>query len=177
MAEMIGVPAPVSRNDETDIDDRVDSEEKEGLGTLRLARLSGSSPYYSVIKYYKAAASIVKGKALVKSTASANPNLLITAATTNKGDLPSGIAAANVSNTNYFSYAYVYGYCPGAFVGTAIASDLRLGLGGTTAGYLTSEFANATLVNATSPMFFAWNHMANTDAATLNSITIKTWLG
>lgn len=178
MAEGIGTLQPVMRNDENDIDDLVKSTDTVGAGTLRLIRNSASSPYYSVVKWYKAGASITKGAALVHDIAlSVDPNQLYKASTTQAGWLAAGIAAAAVSNTGYFSYCYVYGWCPSAIVGTAIASAQILTIAGTNNGLGALSIATSTTaVNTNVKIPFAINHWANSDAATLSSITIQTWL-
>lgn len=176
MTQFLGTLSPVGRNDESDIDDAAHSTAKDSVGALRLIRVSESSPYYSVIKYYKAMATVSKGMALIRDTAAANPNNLKHAATANGQQLPAGIAAADVSNTGYFSYAYIYGYCPAAKVGTSLASDTPLKLGASIAGYLSVLQANATLVDATVPVFFAENLGLNAGTTGLSPITIKVWL-
>ena len=179
MAEFLGTLQPVGRNDENDISSKAEATATDGLGNLRLVRKSSGSPYMSIVRYYQAGATIRQGAPLTHHPSlSVDPNVLYEASTSQAGFLAAGIAAANVSNTLYFSYAYVYGYCPGARVATALASGITLTIGATTAGvaYL-GEASTASNNPSLTRMAFAMNQFANTDIATLSSIIITTMLG
>jgi hypothetical protein len=68
------------------------------------------------------------------------------------GDGCKGIAAAAVSNTGYYSFAFIAGYCPAIRFPSTHDTNVpyRLGTGGAGSGYL-QAMLNATTGNATYP--------------------------
>lgn len=114
-----------------------------------------STDLWSLVKYYQANASIVKGTALVRPTAASQGYVLTTAGTADvNGYTLKGIAAANVSNTGYFSFAYIGGYCPEIVFGSA-ASGVAHGISGSVAGQFTQySSAGSTIALNTKPFFF-----------------------
>lgn len=186
MGKFKPLPHVVGFKDEQDIEDAVYSS----LSGLKLA--PGTICCYvtddgaggdkvSYVRLYKAGATITQGAPLTHANGlvfeTVNPNILFKASASQAGHPAAGIAAANVSNTGYYSWAYVYGYCPAARVSTAIASGAMLTIGGSTNGL--SSLQEATLAATSGKLMvpFAVNHYANTDIATLSSITITRWLG
>lgn len=114
-----------------------------------------SADKWSWLKYYQANASIVKGTALVRPTAATAGYVLTTAGTADVNSYAlKGIAAANVSNTGYFSFAYIGGYCPDIVFGSA-ASGVAHGISGSVAGQFTQySSAGSTIALNTKPFFF-----------------------
>lgn len=114
-----------------------------------------STDKWSLVKYYQANASIAKGVALVRPAAASQGYVLTTAATTDVNSYAlKGIAAANVSNTGYFSFAYIGGYVPDIVFGSA-ASGVAHGISGSVAGQLTQySSAGSTIAINTKPFFF-----------------------
>lgn len=99
----------------------------------------------SLLKYYKAAATIAQGQTLGQDPGSRNPYQVEAASTTIGGqNLFKGIAAANVSNTGYYFWAYVGGYCPAAAMPTNYASMQPMRLSATYTGRLSSAAINAS---------------------------------
>lgn len=179
MGTFLPFPAVAGVNNESDIDEFVHATAKISPGTILFYREgTGDTAKMSVVKYYKAASSIPQGVALVHDeAASVNPNQLAKASTSNAGQLAAGIAAAAVSNTGYYSFCYIYGYCPAARVGTAVASGVNLTIAATNNGLGALSEATVAATSSKMTVGFARNHFANTDAATNSSITINAWLG
>jgi len=114
-----------------------------------------SADKWSILSYYQANASIVKGMGLVRPAAASQGYVLTTAATADVDSYAlKGIAAADVSNTGYFSFCYKGGYCPDIMFGSAASGTLH-GLSGSTAGQF-SPFSSAgsTIALNTKPFFF-----------------------
>lgn len=125
---------------------------------------------WSFLKYYQANASIVKGTALVRPAAASQGYVLTTAATTDVNSYAlKGIAAADVSNTGYFSLAYIGGYCPDIIFGSA-ASGVLHGISGSVAGQFTQySSAGSTIAINTKPFFFPVTAFDVTTAGTAAS--------
>jgi len=120
-----------------------------------IAFFKTSTDKWSLVKYYQANASILQGIGLVRPVAATAGYVLTTAATTDVNSFAlKGIAAANVSNTGYFSFAYIGGYCPNIIFGSA-ASGVLHGLSGSVAGNFTQySSAGSTIAINTRPFFF-----------------------
>lgn len=112
-----------------------------------------SSGRWSVVKYYQAAASVRQGAVLQHAIGSA-ANVLREAvlSQTEAGDTCRGIAAAEVSNTSYYSFAFVAGYCPAIRFPSTHDTNVpyRMATGGAGSGYL-QALLNATYGSSTSP--------------------------
>lgn len=159
-------------------------------GTVQWYR--DSSNRVSVLKYYKAAATIAAGAALVKDTVLRDPNVLKQSTTAESGHaLCKGIAAAAVSNTGYYSWAFIAGYCPAAAINSGYASNQPMRISGTTTGKfgsipnynataLSSYTALATLP-AQHPVIWTLGAESTatdaTDVFTTVSCVIEGWLG
>lgn len=141
----VGINPPIAKvNHDSGIASQVDSTAQVTAG--HIAFFKDSSNRWSMLKYYEAGASILQGAALVQDTAARDPNQLITAATdhANVGNVCKGIAAAAVSNTGRYSWAYIAGYCPDAAMPTNYASNQFMKLSATYAGRLSSAIVNAS---------------------------------
>ncbi len=147
---LIGTPPVVNRRSLSDINLTVDSTAQESQGQVSFFYDPTGNGRWSAVKYYKSGASVRLGAVLKQDTAVRDANQFIeTAVTDARQNVALGIAAAAVSNTGYFSYCYVAGYCPEALMPTTQGSGQYLTLSGTEAGKLTSAYNNATLGNAT----------------------------
>lgn len=179
---IIGVNPPVSRRTAATFATSVDSTAKVPAGTVVWFREeSGGISRVSAVKYYKAAASVRLGAALKQDTGARNPNQLAETATTDaKQDYCRGISAAAVSNTGYFAWAYVAGYCPEAHMPTSYASNQIFMLSGTEAGKLTSAYNHATLGNSTGmgkSVFWSFSVASGSNGGSTSSGVIIGWLG
>ena len=140
-----------------------------------------SSGRWSVVRYYKAAASIALGAWLQKDTADRLPDVLITG-TTDSGEVGKGtckgIAAAAVSNTGYYSFCYIAGYCPDAAMPTLYASNQPMRLGATYAGRFASCTVDGTNNVSISQEVVLWSLGlgAVSTANSTNSWIISGWL-
>lgn len=145
MGAFIGTNPPVGKNTEADVTSYVAVATPEvDPGTVQWYK--DSSNRVSVLKYYQAGASIAAGAALVKSTGSRTPHNFTQSATSDAGfPVCQGIAAAAVSNTSYYSWAFIAGYCPAAAINSAYASNQLMRISGTTAG----KFGSIPNVNGT----------------------------
>jgi hypothetical protein len=171
----------------SDIASAVDSTAQSTAG--QIAFFKDSSDRWSVVRYYKAAATIGQGDGLVKDTVARDPNQLKKAAT---GDAFSpyckGVAAASVNNTGYFSWSYIGGYCPNVGYNSGYASNQLFGLSGTTAAKFSSHgqfaFNTGTATGLATGTNFpvVWSLGAEstatsaTDVFALNSGVIIGWL-
>lgn len=113
-----------------------------------------SANKWSLLKYYQANASIALGVGLVRPAAASAGYVLTTAGTADvNGYTLKGISAAAVSNTGYFSFAYIGGYVPDVVFGSA-ASGTAHGLSGSVAGQFTQySSAGSTIAINTRPFF------------------------
>ena len=145
MGNFIGTNPPVGKNTEADVTAYVAVATAEvDPGTIQWYK--DSSNRVSVLRYYQAAATIAAGAALVKSTTSRSPYHLAQSATSDAGyALCKGIAAAAVSNTSYYSWAFIAEYCPAAAINSGFASNQPMRLSGTTA----AKFGSIPNINAT----------------------------
>lgn|SRR3990167_700644 len=108
---------------------------------------------WSLVAYYQAGATILQGDALQHDTSQYKTYRMVQASiglTTASGGIvgliPRGFAAANVSNTGYYSYRYIMGYCPTIKFKSTVASNAICGIGSVTAGAVTSSVPyNGTL--------------------------------
>lgn len=135
----------------------VDSAQKNMPG--HVAFFKDDSGRISVLRYLQAFASIPKGAAVMNVIASEattggvssagfsqDPHM-VTIATIglHNVNMCKGIAAAEVSNTGYWAWYYIAGYCPDAAMPTSYASGQPLKLSATYAGRLSSAMVNASL--------------------------------
>lgn len=196
----IGVNPPAARmtadgaTEQARLAATVDSAQKNMPG--HIAFFKDSAGRISVLKYVQALASIVKGTVLMNVIASeattggvASDGLsqsphLVTAATIglHNVNMCKGIAAAEVSNTGYWFWAYIAGYCPDAAMPTSYASGQPMKLSGTYAGRLSSAMVNASLTCTGASG--AWNIVAmslgvssSANANSTGSVFIQGWLG
>lgn len=172
----------------------VDSSQKNMPG--HIAFFKDSVGRISVLRYLQSLASIPKGAALmnvnpaeattggVSSDGLSQSPTLVTVASIAfwNQNICKGIAAAEVSNTGYWFWSYIAGYCPDAAMPTAYASGQAMGLSGTYAGRLSSARVNASLVCTGGSGAFhvvAISLGANTvsTANSTNSVQIQGWLG
>ena len=133
---------------------------------------------WSVVAYYQAGATVLQGDALTQDDSQYKTNKLVRATTTYAGQLPRGFAAANVSNTNYYSYRYIAGYCPTIKFGSGVASNQVAALSASFTAGLTKHNCNATLgtsVFATAYLACAYSLDVNT-TTTVNSGIISGFL-
>lgn len=104
-----------------------------------------SSDKWSILRCYKSTGSVTLGMGLVRTANVTTTYELGSAATTDAYTHNfAGVAAAAVNNTGYFSFAYVYGYCPDIRGGSGAATGVLLGLSGSQAGV----FGSAILVGS-----------------------------
>lgn len=141
-------------------------------GAIGFFKTSGD--LWSLVKYYQANASVLKGAGLVRPVAASQGYVLQTASTTDVNSFAvRGIAAANVSNTGYFSFAYIGGYCPDIIFGSA-ASGVSHGLSGSNAGAFTQySSAGSTVALNTKPFFFP---VTAFDVTTVAGSTASGWI-
>lgn len=194
-AGFVGVNPPAARvTNDGGIASQTDSSQQNTPGQIAFYR--DASKRWSVLKYVQAFASIVKGNVLqqvnpaeattggVSSAGlSQDPNVVTTASIGFFNNNPCrGIAAAEVSNTGYWFWAYIAGYCPDAAMPSIYASGQHLRMSATYAGRLSSAQLNASFacVGATIPIqAVAISLGANTisTANSTNSALILGWLG
>lgn len=150
---LIGGLPPAAKLTAT-IDTVADASAQATPGQLCYSKTSGDK--WSLYRYYKAAATILKGKGLVVDMAAADPNTLITGATTDVNSYAArGVAAANVSNTGYYSWAVIGGYAPDVRFNSGYASGIFFGLSGSQAGdWGSAASAGSTIAVNTKPFFF-----------------------
>lgn len=141
---LVGFPPTGGTLDENGLASQVHSTAKGPVGALYTA-WDPATNNWSLVKYYQAGASIRQGDALVQDTSARNPNKFLQSPVTAVGQIPRGFAAAAVSNTGYYSYCYVAGYCPAMRFGSGWASNTFFALSGSATGALTSYGLNATL--------------------------------
>lgn len=195
----IGVNPPAARitadgtTEQARVAATVDSSQKNMPG--HIAFFKDSTGRISVLRYVQAFGSIVKGTLLmnvnpaeattggVSSLGFAQDACVVTPASIAwwNQNICKGIAAADVSNTAYWFWAYVAGYCPDAAMPTAYASGQAMTLSGTYAGRLSSARSNAsiTCTGASGTMHIvAISLGANTvsTANSTNSVQIQGWL-
>jgi hypothetical protein len=172
----------------------VDSAQRNMPG--HIAFFKDSVGRISVLKYMQAFASIPKGAAVmnvnpaeattggVSSSAFSQDPQVVTIASIgfHNFNICKGIAAAEVSNTGYWSWFYISGYCPDAAMPTSYASGQFMKLSGTYAGRLSSAIANASLTctGATGAWHIVAMSLAVNSSASANStgsVVIQGWLG
>ena len=141
---IIGSFPPVNFLDEAGIAAAAHSTNKEPIGQV-MAVLDQTTSNWSLVRYYQAGASILQGDALVHDDSQYKTYRLVRASTANSGQIPRGFAAANVSNTAYYSYAYIAGYCPTIKFGSGVASNQVAALSASFTAGLTKFNCNATL--------------------------------
>ena len=159
----------------------VDSSQKNMPG--HIAFFKDSQGRISVLRYLQAFASIPKGATVtnvnateattggVSSSGFSNDPNVVTVASIGFSfhqNIGKGISAADVSNTGYWSWYYIAGYCPDAAMPTAYASGIAMRLSATYAGRLSSAQVNASFacVGATIPI--------NVVAVSLGAATVST---
>lgn len=109
---------------------------------------------WSLLKYYQANASIALGVALVRPALATAGYVLTTASTSDVNSYAlKGISAAAVSNTGYFSFAYIGGYVPDIIFGSAASGTLH-GISGSTAGQFTPYSSAGSTIAANAKPFF-----------------------
>jgi len=148
MPSIIGTNPPVARRSEfgAAIESTADTTAQAIAGQIAFA--VDSSQRWSVLRYYQAAATIALGATLQKSLDTRDSNRLETASLDiGGGNACKGISAAAVSNTGYYSWAYVAGYCPDAAMPSTYASMQYMRLSATYAGRLSSANVNATVAH------------------------------
>lgn len=190
----IGVNPPAARvTSDAGISSQADAGQKNMPG--QIAFYKDSSGRISVLRYVQAFASIVKGAALmqvplaeatttgISSAGLANdPVVLHTASVAIGGqNMCKGFAAADVSNTGYWFWSYIAGYCPDAAMPTAYNSGQPLRLSASYAGRLSSA-----AINVSTSHIATWTqhivavslgqHTVSTANST-NAIAINGWLG
>ena len=150
---IIGVTPVVGFTDETGIAATSHATAKAPIGAVYTA-WDPTTTQWSLIRYYQAGATVLKGDALVHDDSQYATYRLVRASTVNAGQLPRGFAAANVSNTGYYSFAYIAGYCPTIKYGSGPASNQVCALSASFTAGLTKFNVNATL--GTSIFNTAW---------------------
>lgn len=193
-AGFVGVNPPAARvTNDGGIASQTDSTRKNGPGQIAFYR--DSKGRWSVLKYVQSFASIVKGSVITQVhaaeattggvsgfTLSQDPNVVTTASVGQATNLtPAGIAAAEVSNTGYWFWSYIAGYCPDAAMPTLYASGQPLRMSATYAGRLSSAQINASFacVGATIPIravAIALGQTSFSTANSTNSVMICGWL-
>jgi len=152
----IGVNPPAARvttdgaTSQARIASQVDATAKNLTG--HVAFFKDDSGRISVLRYVQSIATIAKGAALMRLgtdgaglLSSRNP-WVVGAATIGVGELNvcAGFAAADVSNTSYYFWSYISGYCPDVAMPTSYASGSLMKLSATYAGRLSSAIINAS---------------------------------
>ncbi len=82
-----------------------------------------------------------QGDVLIGDTATTNSNNVMKAATTDRGGLPVGIAAATIAS-NTWGFAIIGGYVEKGAISQTVATGEYLTIGGSTAGALTPNRAS-----------------------------------
>jgi hypothetical protein len=141
---VIGSMPPVGFIDENGIAATSHATAKAPVGSVFTA-WDPATNNWSVLAYYQAAASILKGDALTQDDSQYGTYKLVRATTTYAGQLPRGFAAAAVNNTGYYSYRYIAGYCPAIKFGSGVASNQVAALSASFTAGLTKFNCNATL--------------------------------
>lgn len=145
MGTFIGDLPLVGKNTEVDVTSYVAVATAEvDPGTIQWYK--DSSNRVSALRYYQAAATVSQGAPLVKDTTSRTAYQM-KMSTTAEGGLNAclGIAAHAVSNTGYFGWSFISGYCPVAAINSGYASNQMLRISGTTTG----KFGSINLIAAT----------------------------
>lgn len=139
---LVGFPPTGGYVNENGIASTSDSTARGPVGAIYTA-WDSATDNWSLVRYYQAGATIVQGDALAQDTASRKPYKFLR--NTESGILPRGFAAANVSNTGYYSYCYIAGYCPTIKFGSGYASNTWFACTASFTGGLSSYGLNATL--------------------------------
>jgi hypothetical protein len=164
---------------------QVDSTAQTELGTV--AFFKDDSGRVSVLRYVQAWASVPLGAVLMHqaggattvnsagvSTLGGRDPAFVDVATLGLAVAPNlcaGIAAAAVSNTGYYFWSYIAGYCPDAAMPTSYASGQPMRISATYTGRLSSSQINASFacVGATIPIYAVAHSLMVNSAATANS--------
>lgn len=141
---LIAFPPGGGTVDENGIASTAHSAAKGTIGAVYTAWDSATNQW-SMLAYYQAGATILQGDALIHDTSQYKSYRMIRAATANGGEIPRGFAAANVSNTAYYSYRYIGGYCPTIKFGSGVASNALCALSGSFTAGMDDFAVNATL--------------------------------
>lgn len=118
---------------------------------------------WSMLRYYKAEATIAQGAPLVHGALSqTNHYTLKSAATSAIGMPPQGVAAAAMT-TGVYGYAYVWGYCPTIKFGTNWASNQYFNVSASFSGEFSSYPGNvATTGSAIGNAWVVYSYGADT---------------
>lgn len=122
-AKIIGSFPPVGVVSEVGIASTADATAKAPIGAMYTVQDDTNQGYFSIVRYYQAGATILQGDALTHDTSQYKPYRFLRTAVTDAGLMPRGVAAANVSNTAYYSYCYISGYCPTIKFGSGVTSN------------------------------------------------------
>ena len=144
VATILGTMPVVGFTDEAGIAATSHATAKAPIGAVYTA-WDPATTQWSLIRYYQAGATILQGDALVHDDTQYKTYRLVRASTANAGQLPRGFAAANVSNTAYYSFCYIAGYCPTIKYGSGPASNQVCALSASFTAGLTKFNCNATL--------------------------------
>lgn len=139
---LVGFPPTGGYVNENGIASTADSTARGPVGALYTA-WDSATDNWSIVRYYQAGATVLQGDALMQDTSARKPYKFLR--NTADGTIPRGFAAADVSNTNYYSYCYIAGYCPTIKFGSGFASNTFFALTASFTGGLSSYGLNATL--------------------------------
>ena len=182
--KIVGSFPPTGFMPEQGIDEVADSTAKDTVGAIHTV-YDSTNNNWSLVAYYQAGATILQGHALAHDQSQRKTYRLVQASIGltlasggNVGQIPRGFAAADVSNTGYYSYRYIAGYCPTMNFISGVASNQVLAVSGSIAGAMSPFIVNATLSDATHATVrlgcvYALDNIAATG---LNSGVIQTFM-
>lgn len=123
-AKIIGSFPPVGGTvNESGINTMAHATAQNPVGALYTVKDDTTDGLWSVVRYYQAGATILQGDALCHDTSQYKPYRFLRTPLTEAGLMPRGVAAANVSNTAYYSFCYISGYCPTIKFGSGVTSN------------------------------------------------------
>ncbi len=174
---IVGTFPPVGFLDEAGLATAAHSANKAPIGAMWTVT-DQTTNNWSIVAYYQAGATIIQGDALVHDDTQYKSYRMKRASTDNQGQLPRGFAAANVSNTAYYSYRYIAGYCPTIKFGSGVASNQVAALSGSFTAGLTKFNCNATLgTSVAATVFLACVYSLDVNTTTtVNSGVIEGFL-
>jgi hypothetical protein len=151
---IVGSFPPTGFLDESGIASASHPAPKETVGTIHSV-YDPSTNNWSIIAYYQAGATVLQGDALAHDQSQYGTYRMVQASIGltlasggNIGQIPRGFAAANVSNTGYYSYRYIGGYCPTIKFLSNVASNQVCAVAASIAGAMSSYPANSSTAPA-----------------------------
>ena len=178
VAKIVGSFPPAGGFSEGGINTTADALPRSGVAVGGLYTVVDQTTLnWSIVAYYQAGATVVKGDTLAHDNSQYKTYRMITAAiATNALQIPRGFAAADVSNTGYYSFRYISGYCPTIKFLSNVASNQQCCVSGSIAGAMSAYPGNASLSSTTTtPLNCVYSLDVNA-ATAVNSGIIQTFM-